>query len=258
MFKQYYFILLIIGYSIGLSSCVNTNKAIYFNNLKDTVINSTIINLEPVIQKGDVLSIVISSMSVEATQIFNVSNAQPNSSTTNLIQPVGYLVDQEGYIFVPVLGKINAVGLTKKDLKDIISTMLIKQKYLLNPLVDIRYMNYKVTVLGEVARPAVFNVPNEKITLLEALGFAGDLTIFAKRNNVLVIRELNNEKVIKRIDLNSSDFLTSPYYYLQSNDIVYVEPNKAKVASANRMNQWLPVLFSGLSVTAIVIDRLTR
>ncbi|MHC2993462.1 sugar transporter, partial [Pontibacter sp. HJ8] len=110
----------------------------------------------------------------------------------------------------------------------------------------------------EVARPSVFTVPNEKLTLLEALGLAGDLTIFAKRDNVLLIREEKGVKKLVRIDLTTNELLTSPYYYLKSNDIIYVEPNKSKIASASATRQWLPLILSSLTFVVVSIDRLTR
>jgi polysaccharide export outer membrane protein len=118
-------------------------------------------------------------------------------------------------------------------------------------------MNFRVTVLGEVRNPNVIPVPNEKISLLEAIGLAGDLTIYGKRENVLVIREENGQKIIKRINLNSNELLTSPYYYLKSDDVVYVEPNKSRVASS-RSSEWVPVVISALSFAAIIVDRVTR
>ena len=127
---------------------------------------------------------------------------------------------------------------------------------LIDPIVNVRYLNFRVTVLGEVAHPTVVSVPSEKISILEALGLAGDLTIYARRDNVLLIREENGNKTIRRINLNSSEILASPYYYLKSNDILYAEPNKAKVASTTRTNFLLPVIFSGLSFVVIVLDRL--
>jgi len=111
-------------------------------------------------------------------------------------------------------------------------------------------------VLGEVNHPSVVSVPNEKLSLLEALGLAGDLTIYGERKNVMIIREQGDQKLIKRINLNSEELFSSPYYYLQSNDIVYVEPNKVKVSSAGRTMQWLPIVISGLSLAVIVADRL--
>jgi polysaccharide export outer membrane protein len=156
------------------------------------------------------------------------------------------------------LGSIKAAGLTKLQLKESIVKNLIDKKLLLDPIVNVRLVNYKVTVLGEVNKPSVIPVPNEKITLLEAIGFAGDLTLYAKRDNVLLIREEQGKKTIRRLNLSSSEIFNSPYYYLKSDDVVYVEANKAKVASTSSTRLWLPVLFSGLSLTAIVIDRITR
>jgi polysaccharide export outer membrane protein len=135
----------------------------------------------------------------------------------------------------------------------------VDQKLLTDPIVSVRFLNFRVTVLGEVNDPAVIPVPNEKISLLEAIGLAGDLTIYARRDNVMVIREdENGNKEIKRIDLNSTELLSSPYYYLRSNDIVYVEPNKARVASSGRGQIWVPAVLSGLSLVAIVVDRLVK
>ena len=240
-------------------SCVNTRKAVYFNDIKDSTIPLTFADLEPVIQKNDLLSITVSSLNTKATETFNAPNTaiiQAGSSTNNTIQSTGYLVDQEGYIQFPVLGKIKATGLTKKALTDNITKTLVDSKQLLDPIVNIRYLNYRVTVLGEVARPTVVNVPNEKITLLEAIGLAGDLTLYAKRDNVMILREEDGQRIIKRLDLNSQEIFTSPYFYLKTNDIVYVEPNKTKIRSTSRVSEWLPVLLSGLSLAVIIVDRI--
>jgi len=243
-------------------SCVNTKEATYFNGLKDAEIVTKVENLEPVIQKNDLLSIYVNSLNTEASKIFNAPNTTVIEASRNetgaTSQASGYLVNQEGYIQFPVLGKIQAAGITKKQLRDKITQSLQEKQLLRDPIVDVRYLNYRVTVLGEVGRPSVINVPNEKITLLEALGLAGDLTIYAKRDNIMVVREEENKKIIKRLNLNSSEIFTSPYYYLKSNDIVYVEPNKARVTSTSQARTWLPVIFSGLSVIVIAIDRFTR
>src|SRR6201999_1954883 len=119
-----------------------------------------------------------------------------------------------------------AGGLTPHQLELVIEDTLASQKLLTDPIVTVRFLNFRVTVLGEVAKPSTINVSNEHISILEALGLAGDLTIFAKRDNVLLIREEGNTKVIKRLNLNSAELLSSPYYYLKTNDIVYVEPNR--------------------------------
>jgi polysaccharide export outer membrane protein len=242
-------------------SCVNTKKATYFNDIQDSTIPLKLEDLEPVIRKNDLLSISVSSINATATEVFNTPNItaiQSSTATGGIVQASGYLVNQDGYIKFPILGSLEAAGLTKKALSDNITKKLIDSKQLLDPIVNIRYLNFRITVLGEVANPTVVNVPSEKITLLEALGLAGDLTIYAKRDNIMVLREEGGNRIIKRLNLNTNEILTSPYFYLKSNDIVYAEPNKAKVGSTSRTNQLLPVILSGLSVVAIVLDRITR
>lgn len=242
------------------SSCINTRKVTYFTDLDDSTIESLVENLEPVIQKNDILSITVSSLNPEASQLFNAQNIPDEGANVSGrgFSISGYLVDQEGTIQFPILGKIQASGMTKTNLKDDLTKTLIDKKLLIDPIINIRYLNYRVTILGEVSRPTVVNVPSEKITLLEALGLAGDLTIFAKRENVMIIREEEGKKIIKRVNLNTAELFTSPYYYLKSNDIIYVEPNTARVASAGNARLWLPVVFSGLTVLVVSIDRLTR
>ncbi|WP_299819007.1 polysaccharide biosynthesis/export family protein [uncultured Pontibacter sp.] len=243
------------------TSCVHTREAVYFDGVKNAEFTGDIGNLEPVIQENDLLSITVSSLNPEASQLFNVSNvaiSQMSTISGSMVQASGYLVDQDGFIQFPFLGNLKAAGMTKKELQKGITTQLVRQKLLLEPIVNIRYLNYKVSVLGEVARPSVLTIPNEKVTLLEALGLAGDLTIYAKRDNVLLIREENGKKKLMRIDLTSDEIFSSPNYYLRPNDIIYVEPNKSKVASTSRVNQWLPLMFSALSFGIIAVDRLAR
>jgi polysaccharide export outer membrane protein len=148
------------------------------------------------------------------------------------------------------------VGLTKDELKDKLTKSLVDKKLLVDPIITIRFLNFKVTVLGEVAHPTVVTVPSERISLLEAIGLAGDLTIYAQRDNVLVIRDEDGKKVTHRLNLNSTELFTSPYYYLKTNDVVYVEPNKSKVATTSRSIQWIPIVLSALSLGVIVVDRL--
>ena len=129
------------------------------------------------------------------------------------------------------------------------------KKLLVDPIVNVRIMNFKVTVLGEVAKPSVVPVANEKISMLEAIGMAGDMTIYAQRDNVLLIRIENGKRITRRINLNSPEFLGSPFYYLKNNDVVYVEPNKDKIATTRRSQQLLPIIVSVLSVIVIIADR---
>ena len=229
-------------------SCVNTRKATYFNDLRDSAQFRSELLSETFIKSSDILDITVSSLNPEATAIFNPSHKANGENT-------GYLVEPNGTILFPVLGSIKVEGLTKEQLKAQLTKMLTDKKLLVDPIVSVRFQNFRVTVLGEVKNPAVIPVPSEKISLLEAIGLAGDLTIYAKRDNVLIIREENGEKTVKRINLNSNELFTSPYYYLKSNDVIYVEPNKTKVATSGRSQVWMPVVFSALSFFTIVADR---
>lgn len=254
---------LAVLFCILLSSCVSTKEAIYFDGVGEATFQTEgEEHPEPPIRPSDLLSISVSSPNPEATLAFNTPNlaaTQVSSAAGATVQAAGYLVGRDGFIQFPFLGSIKAAGLSKTDLQNDITKQLTTKKLLLNPIVSVRYLNYKVSVLGEVARPSVLTIPNERVTMLEAIGLAGDLTVYAKRDNVLLIRELENgDKVTTRIDLTSQELLTSPDYYLKPNDILYVEPNKAKVASAGRANQWLPIALSAMSLAVIAIDRLVR
>ncbi|OQP51718.1 polysaccharide biosynthesis/export family protein [Niastella populi] len=252
-------LLIVLAACILLTNCTNMKKVAYLNNINETEITNAINNLEPVIQKNDLLSVTVSSPNATASQPFNtVVTVSTQTIGYTATQASGYLVDMDGFIDMPMLGRIKAAGLTKQQLKDNITKVLVDNKYLLYPVVSVRYLNFKVTVLGEVARPMVVNVPDEKINILEALGFAGDLTIYARRDNIALIREEQGKRIVKRLDLNSGNLLTSPYYYLMSGDILYVEPNKAKVSQNSNTRMWLPGILSGLGLAAVIIDRITR
>ena len=255
------FFLLAFLLIIQISSCtVSQQSTTYFSGSGDTTLILKTDDVEPIIQKNDILSIYISSLNPEASAVFNAPNllATSSSTTSGSSSAGGYLVNTDGNIQLPILGTIKASGITKKQLKADITNSIIDKKLLIDPIVTIRHLNYEVTVIGEVSRPTVINVPNEKISLLKALGIAGDITVFGKKDNVMLIREIEGKRKVKRIDLNSNNFLTSPYYYLQPNDIIYVEANKFKVMNANRNQQLLPTILSGLSIIAIVITTLFR
>lgn len=259
--KYLFFFYLILGSFFLAPSCVETKRVVYFNNIADTSIRPALPDLEPIIQKSDLLSIYVSSLNPEATLVFNTPNMPAptsTSSTTSTSASIGYLVGQEGSIQFPVLGNIPAAGLTKKQLTQYIAKSLLDKKLLVDPIVTVSFLNYRVTVLGEVTRPTVITVANEKISLLEAIGLAGDLTIYARRDNVLLIREENGQKIIRRINLNTEQIFTSPYYYLKTNDVVYVEPNKSKVATSGRGQQLLPIVFSALSLVVIIVSYLIK
>ena len=184
----------------------------------------------------------------------NNSNSVVTSSGSNQVGS-GYLVNSDGNIQLPILGFIPVAGRTTKDVKESITATLLEKKLLIDPIVTIHHLNYEVTVIGEVGKPSVINVPSEKISLLKALGLAGDITVYGKKDNVLLIREINGKRRVKRLDLNSPDFLRSPYYYLQPNDVVYVEANKQKISNASGTRQTIAIVLSGLSLVLLALDR---
>ena len=233
-----FFIPVVLFPALVLTGCIDTREVVYFNGVPDSQIPGKTAVPESPIQKNDILSITVSSLNPEATAVFNPPSA--------------------GTIQFPFLGSIKADGLTKEQLKADITRRLEEKQLLKDPIVTIRFLNYRVTVLGEVRNPAVLTIPNEKISLLQAIGMAGDLTINARRDNVLIIREEAGVKTLKRLNLNSDELLSSPYYYLMSNDIVYVEPNKNAIKSTrlNSSQMWVSVTMGVLSLAIILLDRI--
>lgn len=262
MYKKYIKFILFASTVFFCFSCVSTKNSTYFYNVSDTTILSRSEDtMSPIIQKSDILSVNISSLNAEASAIFNISNNVNSSVITNAgssANGAGYLVNTDGNIQLPILGNIKVDGFTTKEVKKKITDILLEKKLLIDPIVTVHHLNYEVTVIGEVTKPTVINVPSERISLLKALGLAGDITIFGKKDNVLLIREINGVRTVKRIDLSSSDFLTSAYYYLQPNDVVYVEANKNKVAASSSVRQTLPIVLSGLSIILFTIDRVIK
>ena len=179
-------------------SCISSRKTVYFYNVKDTTFLQRDPESQTPIHENDILSISISSLNAEASAIFNNPNDQCNQGDyhlpAQLHESSGYLVNTDGNIQFPVLGNIKAAGLTKNQLKENITNAILSKKLLKDPIVDIRYLNFEVTVIGEVAHPTVITVPSEKISLIKAIGFAGDLTIYGKRDNVLLIREEDGKR----------------------------------------------------------------
>lgn len=247
-FQKFY--CLLIGV-IFFTSCTNLKKATYFNEIPDSEFISDFENLNPVLKENDLLSISVSSLNPDATQIFNPVYSS-NTSITNQNRAPEYLIDDDGYIRFPFLGKIKAAGMTKQELREEITGELIEQQLLIEPIVNIRHLNFNVSVMGEVQNPSLVTIPSEKVSLLEALSLAGDLTIYAQRDNVLLIREEDGVKKLSRIDLTSDNIFTSPDYFLKPNDIIYVQPNKSKVASTSSLIDWVPVILGAISLGIIV------
>ena len=235
-------------------SCSERNL-VYFSDLPESTDFKTPVKnySAPKIQADDILSITVSSLSPESNVLFNnvllpASTSSANAQVVANRIDEGYLVDKNGSINFPVIGKINLTGLTKEEATEKM-TGLIKE-HVKNPIVNIRFLNFKVTVIGEVTKPATFTVPTEKVNVLEALGLAGDMTAFGRRENVLIIREKDGVRSTARINLNNKDVLSSPYFYLQQNDVVYVEPNNKVKNAANAPGNRFIGLWSAMIVTA--------
>ena len=248
---------------VSLLSCVNTRKIRYFKDISDTTHGSSIPMAafkDPVIQTDDILSISILTIDPQTSLVINqLSSGMPTVGSSSAAgiggqQTTGYLVDKDSMVELSMMGKIKLAGLTTFEARD-----LIREKasvYFKNSTVSVRYANFKITVLGEVARPAVYIVPNEKVTLLDALGLAGDLTIYGKRNNVLLMRDIDGKKQFERFNLNSADIIKSPYFYLKQNDVIYVEPNYAKAATLNvARTQTFALIGTILTVIVVLFTR---
>jgi polysaccharide export outer membrane protein len=255
--KKIYFISLVIFAGICLNSCKSAKDISYFQNIPAGIDKvTTTQKFETLIKKGDLLSIVVSTIDPVSAAPFNlpiVSYSSPSSDqlySQAVLQT--YLVDNEGNIDFPVIGKIKLDELKKFEAIKLIQKEL--EPYLKNPIVNIKITNYKISVLGEVNNPGTFVIDNEKATFLEALALAGDLTIYGERTNVTIFRENNNgEKVIAKINLTTDDLFTSPFYYLQQNDIIYIEPNKTRAKLAS-YNPNVPIIISGISTFASVLS----
>lgn len=237
------------------SSCTSGKKLIYFQgNLSSTESNK---NYNPVIHTDDLLSVTVMGMDAEVVRPFNLPQQNLNSNLGGYTQgtppPPGYLVDTEGNIEFPVIGKLKVAGLTRSVIIDSLKNRL--KQYVSNPTILIRVLNYKVTVLGEVRNPGTFTIPNERVTLPEALGIAGDLLITGKRKNVLVVRDVDGKKTEYRVDLTSKELFSSPVYYLNQNDVVYVEPNRAKINSSviNPSNAGIVISAVSLVISVLVL-----
>lgn len=228
-------------------SCASREKIVYLQN---SIPQSEVAGFETKIKSDDVLAIVVGSENPEVSAPYNstVVNLQSSSSETNQVpQMPTYLVDKDGFIEFPILKKIKIGGLTKEEAITVLKDKL--KEHVADATINLRIVNFKYTLLGEVNKPGTYTIQSERVTLLEALGQAGDLSIYGKRNNILLIREENGVKTSQRIDITKSDFINSSYYYLAQNDVIYVEPNKTKINSSSVG----PNIAIGISALSLVV-----
>lgn len=249
---------ILLALSCLFASCASSEK---FALLQDVPPKSEVkADFQATLQPDDVLMIVISAENPVIAQPYNLASVNVTASATsteNLSQGgvLSYQIDQDGTIEMPTLGTIVAAGKTRNQLTAEIVKLL--EGKITDPVVTIRILNYKISVQGEVNRPGTFPVNSERITLLEALSLAGDLTIYGKRDNILVIREENGVKSFQKVDITKGDFINSPYYYLAQNDVIYVEPNKTRVNSSV-IGPNITVGISALSLIITIVALTTR
>ena len=248
-----------------LFSCKATKEAkrdlLYLNRgTLDTLPNKQVKFPEAIIQKGDQLSITVYSDNPDATVIFNQQSSRSTAgaalASTNT---GGYLVDQEGLIRIQTIGPVQAAGMTRNELASGVSEKL--KPYLMNPFTDVRFLNPRITVIGEVMKPGVIVMPTEKLSILDVIGLAGDITIYGRKENVLVIRESNGNREFGRLDLRNTNIFQSPYFYLQQNDIVMVESNTKKQTATEQENMrklTLVTTFATLVSTVAILVTLFR
>ena len=242
-----------------LFSCSQRNL-VYFSDINtDTDFSVPVGQItEPTIQENDLLSITVSSLNPESNLLFNVGVLVPSGDRANTVvaNPINenYLVDKQGYINYPVIGKIQLKGLNKQQATDKMTQLV--SDYVKDPIINIRFTNFKVTVIGEVQNPNSFIIPTEKVTILEAIGLAGDLTVYGKRENVLLIREKEGLRTAIRLNLNDKNLLASPYFFLQQNDVIYIEPYKTKAIQADSNPRTFAIVSSALSLLIVAIVNL--
>jgi polysaccharide export outer membrane protein len=245
--------------SLLLPACASIKDVVYLQDV-DPLVKQTIgQNYEMLIQHDDLLAIMVNSKNPELALPFNLPMVTYQLGTTSgasgTQRVMGYLVDNTGHIDFPVLGKIKVEGLTRSQLTVLLKNRLIEEELIKDPIITIQFLNFKISVMGEVNRPGSFSINSDRITLLEALSMAGDLTIYGKRDRVAVIREENGKRTILFHDLRSADLFLSPFYFLQQNDIVYVQPNSARAGqSAINQNNSVGVWLSSVSVLVSVVS----
>ncbi len=251
-----------IGLFCGLlillfSSCESRKNMVYLQN-DSTQITNLYKEYIPKIQVNDILTIAVTAADPKVTIPFNPASSMSGSNLTQQVDMAlrpTYTVDNEGNITLPMLGKVQVLGLTRLQAIEKIRSELTL--YIKDPGVNINFNNFRVSVLGEVARPGSFILPTERVTVLEAIGMAGDLTIRGVRHNVLIIREVDGQKTMHRLDLTKQSTLNSPYYYLAQNDVIYVEPNQAQINSS-KLGANTNIIISISSLLITVISILTR
>ena len=247
---------------ILLSSCTSKKKLDYLQNIESVALEASTKNAISTIQPNDQLVIMVTAKDMDVVKPFNqnfssgqilqYSLPSGNALSQNQTSTSGptYMVDSQGNIEFPVIGKINTENKSTEELRDILKKEI--SKYVLNPQVSVKNTNYKITVLGEVNRPGTYNIPEAQTTVLEVLGLAGDLTIYGNREDILVLRNIDGTMTKERIDLTKADFINSPYFYLKQNDVIIVSPNETK-QKTSRLDPNAGIYISVASIVVTIL-----
>ncbi|GAB1855600.1 polysaccharide biosynthesis/export family protein [Flavobacteriaceae bacterium MHTCC 0001] len=238
---------------VVFNSCKTKKDVVYFQNAKnfETIVDTD--TFEVKLKVGDLVSIFVSTLDPALAQPYNPVVGGGAQAT-----PIDYIIDKDGNIDFPVLGKVKLLGLTVEEVKELFKSKFEDGKLLKNPVIIVRIRNFRVTVSGEVNSPGVYPVSGDRISILEALGLAGDLTIKGRRDNILVIRDFNGTKTYTRIDITNKEVFNSPVYYLTQNDVIYVEPNNSSISAASgdsRINTIITITSFLLTTALIFVTR---
>ena len=255
--QYFYFAVLTLIAIFLFSSCASRRDVVYFQNedqISDEKKYDT--DYKTVIMPNDNLFIKVSAINPEAVEIFNLARSQGGGLSTNTLDILGYLVDQKGNINLPLVGEIHVAGLTKFDAIRLLQGEI--SKYVTNPVVNIRILNYSITILGEVNRPGVYTITDERISIPQAIAMAGDLTIYGERHNVQLTRIEDGKKKFYFFDLTSPNVFSSPNYYLLQNDVLYISPNGTKVRSSTTYDRNIPFIISLISVSLTIASFFIR
>jgi polysaccharide export outer membrane protein len=243
--------------AVVFSSCGSTQNAVYFANV-DTARFTQVIKAdykEPLIHTDDILTISVQSLGQDAFAAPGAVAAGAGGAVASGGTAVsGFLVNKTGNVELPMLGIVKLAGFTTSQAIEVIRTKATQ--FYKDPTVQVRFANYKITVLGEVIKPATYTVPSEKVTVLDAISMAGDLTVYGKRDNIMLMRDNGDKKDIVRLNLNSTNLISSPYFYLKQNDVLYVEPTKAKSAANNAPRTRLITI--GIAAATLIVTILTK
>jgi polysaccharide export outer membrane protein len=241
--------------AVLLFSCASRKDVVYYQDIDSIAAQEKTNSYEVKIQADDLLMITVFGEDPEIALPFNLKSPNVTSTSSGGQSALSYLVDANGTIDFPILGNLNVSGLTRSEMLKMLQEKI--KVYIKNPIINLQITNFKVSVQGEVASPGTYPVASNRITLIEALTMAGDLTIYGKRNNILIIREAGGIKSFNRVDITKSDFITSPFYYLAQNDVIYVEPNKSKIGAA-AVGPSTGLIFSITSLLIAVITLVIR